>query len=210
MRTRHDWLPFNHEDIYNKAAQTIAYLTAAVFARIGIAGAALTWYQNIFMVQYNKFKTAYENWRNQADRTQIKTTMLQEAENDFVKVYRKLYTGYIKENPLVTDDDLQSCGFPKRHTGGNTPVRKPDSLIDMKADTSKPAVVRIHYRDAESEGTAKPEGVHGAEFKTAVIPKDQPVPEDWAELTESTFDTGTPATFTFSGKQRGMKFCFAS
>jgi hypothetical protein len=29
-------------------------------------------------------------------------------------VYRQLY----KSNPLVTNDDLVSAGFPKRHTGG--------------------------------------------------------------------------------------------
>jgi hypothetical protein len=209
-RGKIDWLPQNHEEILNKAIQTVTYLTSAILARIGIAGAALTWYQNEFMIRYNKFRTAFENWRNPAERTPVKTTILQETEDDFVKVYRKFYTGYMKENPLVTDDDLQSCGFPKRHTGGNTFSKKPTTLIAMKADTSKPAEVTLHYRDADSEGTAKPDGVHGAEIKWTVIPVEQPVPEDWAELTESTFDTCTPATFTFNGKQRGMKFCFSS
>jgi hypothetical protein len=41
-----DWLSQNYEAIYSKAAQTWAYLTAAVLSRMGIAGAALTWFQN--------------------------------------------------------------------------------------------------------------------------------------------------------------------
>jgi hypothetical protein len=209
-RRTKDWMPQNHEEICDKAAQTVAYLTSAVLSRIGIAGTAQTWYQNEFIVKYNRFRIAFEDWKNPALRTQVKTTILKEAEEEFVKVYRKLYTGFMKENPLVTDDDLQSCGFPKRHSGGNTPSKKPTTLVGMRADTSKPAEVTIHYYDAESQGIAKPEGVHGAEFKTVVIALDEPVPSDWSELPESAFDTRTPITFTFTGKQRGMKFCFSS
>jgi hypothetical protein len=205
-----DWLPHNHEELFDKATQTVNYFTVTVLDRIGIAGAARTWYQDEFVVRYNRFKTAFLDWQNPAERTPIKTTVLQEAEDDFVPVYRKLYTGYVKENPLATDDDLQGAGFPKRHTGGNKPPKKPTTLVEMEADTSVPAQVTIRYRNAGSRGTAKPENVHGVEFRSVVRAAGEPPPTDWTELTESTFDTRTPITFTFTGKQRGQIFYFAS
>jgi hypothetical protein len=208
--TTHDWLPSNHEDIYNMANRTVAYLTSAVFTRIGIAGAAQTWYQNTYMVKYTRFKTAYENWLNPAERTPTKTTVLQEAEEEFLPVYRQLYNGYMKGSPLVTDDDLQSCGFPKRHSGGNTPVKKPTTQIETETDTSNPAEVTIHYHDAGSHGIAKPKGVHGAEFRIVVLAAGSPPPKDWSELTQSIFDTRTPLTLTFTGEQRGMILYFAA
>jgi hypothetical protein len=205
-----DWLPRNHEELYDKATQTVTYLTDAVLARIGISGTALTWYQSVFMTKYTKFKTAFEAWRNPAERTPVKMTVLKEAEEEFVTVYRQLYTGYVKDNPLVTDDDLQSAGFPKRHSGGRKRVKKPKTLVEVETDTSKPAQVTLHYHDAGSHGTAKPDGVHGVEFCTVVRNAGDPPPVDWSELTESIFDTCTPLTLTFTGEQRGKILYFAA
>jgi hypothetical protein len=92
-----------------------------------------------------------------------------------------------------------------------TPVRKTDDNHQdgsgyLQASRSND----ISYRDAGSRGYAKPDGAHGAEFKTAVIDINEPIPTDWAEFTESTFDISTPVTFTFSGKQRGMRFVYSS
>jgi hypothetical protein len=208
--TQHDWLSRNHEEIYNKANQTVAYLTAAVLARIGIAGAATTWYQTVFMIKYAAFKTAFENWLNPAERTPSKATALQDAEDEFVTVYRKFYNGYMRENPLVTNEDLVDCGFPKRRSGGGTAARKPTTQIEMETDTSKPGEVTIHYHDAESQGIAKPAGVHGGEFVCVVRAAGEPAPRDWKELTTSVFSTRTPLTLTFTGEQRGMILYFAS
>jgi hypothetical protein len=205
-----DWLPQNHEEIYSKAIQTETYLTAAVLARIGIGGAALVWYQNEFIMKLNRFRVAFGNWRNPAERTQIKMTILQEAEKDFVKAYRKFYTGYMKGTPLVTDDDLVSAGFPRRHSGSRHSVKKPSSLIEMRAEASAPATVTIHYQDAGSQALAKPDGVRGGEFVYIIRAAGDPPPVDWSELTNSFFDTRTPLTLTFTGKQRGMILYFAS
>jgi hypothetical protein len=210
MRLHHDWLPGNHEEIYNKANQTVAYLTGAVLTRIGIAGAVLIWYRRVFMIKYAAFRTAFENWLNPAERTPSKTTILQDAEREFVTVYGQFYNGYMRENLLVTNDDLQACGFPKRHFGDGTPAGKPDTLIEMETETSKPAEVTIHYYDAENLSEAKPEGVHGGEFVIVVRAAGEPAPKDWKELTTSVFSTRTPLTLTFTGEQRGMILYFAS
>jgi hypothetical protein len=204
-----DWLPQNHEEIYNKALQTVTYLIAAVLTRIGIAGAALIWYQNVFMVKFNRFKAAIENWRNPAERTQIKMTVLREAEKEFVKVYREFYIGYMKGNPLATDDDLQSAGFPRRR-GGRHPVKKPATLVGMRTDTSNPATVTIYYFEAGSQKIAKPDGAHGTELVYVVRAAGEPPPTDWSELMHSLFSTRSPLTITFTGKQRGMILYFAA
>ncbi|MDR1102303.1 MAG: hypothetical protein LBL42_00960 [Tannerella sp.] len=210
MAGLHDWLPSNHESLINKATQTVTFLTAAIFARIGVAGAALTWYQDKFMVRYNRFKAAFENWKNPAERTPVKTTVLQEAEEEFIKVYRILHNWFMKENPLVTDDDLQSAGFPKRHSGGNRSAKRPATQVEMETDLSNPAEVTIHYREAGSHGTAKPDGVHAMEFVYVVRAAGEPPPGDWSELTYSVVDTRTPLTLTFTGEQRGMILYFSS
>jgi hypothetical protein len=207
---RSDWLTQNHDEIYNKSNQTVNYLTDTVLARIGIAGAALTWYNAELRVKHKDFTTAYDDWLNPAERTPTKTTVMQTAEDAFVEVYRKFYTGYMRENPLVTDEDLQSCGFPKHPSGGRKPPKKPTTLVEVEVDTSKPGEITFHYHDAGSHGTAKPEGVHGAEFVYRVRPVGAPPPKDWTELTTSVFDTRTPLTVTFPGEQRSMIVDFAS
>ncbi|MDR1335424.1 MAG: hypothetical protein LBK22_01180 [Tannerella sp.] len=203
-------MPQNHEELYSMAAQTVAYLTATVLARIGFAGAVLTWYQSEFMVLYNKFKTAFENWRNQAERTQVKTTLLQEAEDAFKKAYRKLYVGLMRENPLVMDDDLQSAGFPKRHTGGNTHAKVPSTRVELEADTGNPGEVIFHYHDAGAHGTGKPEGVHGMEMCYRVRAVDAPPAKNWKELTVSVFSTHPPLKLKFEGDQRTMILEYSS
>jgi hypothetical protein len=195
-----------HDVLYKNANLTVRFLTPEVLARIGIAGTANTWYQNEFISKYNTFKTAFVNWLNPAERTPTKSTILYKAEADFKKVYRQLYTGYLKGNPLVTDDDLQGAAFPKRSSGRRRHSSLPDTRVGTRTDTSKPALVIIHYFDLESHGAAKPPGVHGAEIVWAVL--DHP-PVDWSELTHSEFSTRTPLSLSFSGEQRGLTLYFA-
>jgi hypothetical protein len=206
MAAKEDWLSRNHEGLYDQANQTVTYLTSSVLARIGITGPIQTWYSNEFLTKHNRFKTTFDNWKNPAERTPTETTALESAQKDFVKVYRLLYTGYMKNNPLVTDEDLIGAGMPKRHTGGNTPAPIPTGIITTTKDTSKPGVVGFHYRDRDATGNAKPYGVHGAELVWEIL--DTP-PDDWSKLTHSTFSTRTPALLSFTGTQRGKTLYFA-
>jgi hypothetical protein len=121
-------------------------------------------------------------------------------------VYRQLYTGYLKGNPLVTDEDLVSMGLPKHSSGGKTPPPPPTSVIEATADTSKIGIVGINFRDKNEKGTAKPKGVHGAEIAWAIL---EVPPTDWSNLVHSSFDTRTPAQLVFSGAERGKTLYFA-
>jgi hypothetical protein len=56
MTTNGDWLPRNHEDLYNQANQTVEYLTDEVLERIGFIGNILVWYNTDFIPKHN-FRT---------------------------------------------------------------------------------------------------------------------------------------------------------
>jgi hypothetical protein len=206
MSSKIGWLPRNHETLLNQANVTVKYLTVPVLERVGISGAALSWYNTVFIPKHTVLTAAFEDWRNPGERTAVKITALNDAEKNFTTVYRQLYTGYLKSNPLVTDEDLVSMGLPKRSSGGKTPPTPPTSVIEATADTSKIGIVGISFRDKNEKGTAKPKGVHGAEIAWAIL--DAP-PVDWSSLVHSAFDTRTPVQLVFSGAERGKTLYFA-
>jgi hypothetical protein len=206
MATKMDWLQRNHEGLYNQANSTVDYLTPEILDRIGITGASFNWFTTEFIPKHQIFNAAFLDWRNPAERNPAKTAALMTAEGDFKPLYRKLYTGFLKSNPLVTDEDLVSMGLPKRSTGGKTPPTPPTEMVEATTDTSKPGIVGINFRSKNEKGTAKPQHVRGAEIVHAIL--DSP-PADWAQLIHSTFDTRTPAQLVFSGEQRGKTVYFA-
>ena len=78
-----DWLPRNHETLYEKSGQTNAYLTVSTNRnRMGLASGTTQgiWYDNTYQPKYNIFKTAFTGWQNPATRTQIMTVQLEESE----------------------------------------------------------------------------------------------------------------------------------
>jgi hypothetical protein len=206
MRTSGDWLSRNHEKLYNQANSTVNYLTLDVLNRIGITGASYNWYNTEFIPKHSIFNVSFEDWLNPAERTTAKMAALLSAEKVFKPSYRLLYNGYLKSNPLVTDEDLVSMGLPKRPSGVKTVPIPPNTLIEATTDTSKPGIVGIKFRDKDEKGNAKPKHVRGAEIIHAVL--DTP-PTDWSQLIHSSFDTRTPAQLVFSGEQRGKTVYFA-
>ncbi|MDR2622439.1 MAG: hypothetical protein LBC48_07665 [Dysgonamonadaceae bacterium] len=106
----HDWLPKNHEALYNQSTQTMDYLTAS--ANLTRMGFGADTPQGEWLV--NTFDVAYTAWANPAERTTAKTAALTSAEEAFNPLYRQLYTGFLKVSPLVTDSDLVSMGLPLR------------------------------------------------------------------------------------------------
>jgi hypothetical protein len=206
MSSKSDWLSHNHEILYNQANATVAYLTGEVLTRIGITGNVFVWYNGEFIPKHDVFNLAYLDWLNKADRTPAKIATLYTAENGFKPVYRKLYTGYLKNNPLVTDTDLVEMGLPKRSSGRKTQSTPPATVVECTVDTSIPGVIIIHFRDKNEIGTAKPKGIHGVEFRWIIL--DTP-PADWSQLLNSVFDTRSPIRLSFSGEQRGKTIYFA-
>jgi hypothetical protein len=208
MATRQDWLPQNHEALYNQATQTLSYLTqTANRTRMGFAADTPQgqWLTTGLLPKMGDFSTAYNNWKNPAERTPVKTTKLTEAEDAFKPEFRKLYTGFLKDSPLVTDDDLVAMGLPARSSGRH-PAPVATTYPDFDIDSGTIRRLIIHFSDQGSKKSkAKPAGQHGAEIRWAIL--DTP-PMDMAELAHSEFDTRTPFTLEFHGHERGKTVYF--
>ncbi|MDR1455070.1 MAG: hypothetical protein LBJ01_05405 [Tannerella sp.] len=208
MSRKDDWVAQTHKSLYEQAIITVDYLTAANLARMGIAGGAAVWITTVFTGKYNTFKVAYLAWENPAERTPVKIAALQVAEKAFITEYRRLYMGYLKNNPLTADEDLVGMAMPRRRSGGKTAVSAPATTVTATVDSSLPGIVGICYRDRYAPGKARPEGMTGVEiiwqvFDTEVRPADR------SELVHSEFSTRSPRQFAFGEKQRGKRFAFA-
>jgi hypothetical protein len=201
-----DWLPKNHEALYNKSNQTTEYLTAdGNAARMGLDGTKpAAWLATEFYPKQKVFKLAFEDWVNPAKRTAEKTTALKAAENEFIPVYRQFYTAFIRDSPFVTDVDLTDMGFPLPSSGRH-PAPDPTTGVEARVEWLNPGELLIHFKDKLLAGIAKPPGVHGAEFLWDIL--DEP-PKKWNDLKNSVFSTRTPIRLFFEPEQRGKTVYF--
>jgi hypothetical protein len=209
MKTTRDWLPVNHEALYNQGTQTWTYLnTPANRARMGFSADTPqgVWIDGTFHPKHTAFATAYEDWKNYAERTPVKTALLQDSEKAFREVYRQLYTGFLKNSPLVSNEDLLEMGMPERSDGNGSSVSEPTTYVEATVTLVGPAVIDIHFRDKDSRRKGKPYGMHGVEIAWAIL--DAP-PVNWEELIHSSFYTHSPLRKTFENDQRGKTIYFA-
>jgi hypothetical protein len=203
-----DWISKSHEGRHNQAKQTMTYLSqSSNLTRMGLTGFQ-GWITNTLQAVYGAFTAAFESWRNPAERTPVKTAALKTAENAFIPVYRHLYNGILKDNPLVTDADLVAMGLPERGDGERHPAPVPETSPAATAKTPEAGIVEIHFRDSsvDNSSRAKPFGVHGAEIGWVV--SDTP-PVNWSQLVHSSFDTASPFRLSFEGEDRGRRLYFA-
>jgi hypothetical protein len=202
--TRTDWLPQNHEELHKKAELTHGYLfVSANRTRMGFGATAPygEWYSNVFLPKYLEYTDIFGAWVNPKDRTPLKMDALVKVEKEFIPIYRQLYTGMLKGNPLVTDIDLDAMGLPKRGDGGQTPSPVSDSYPDFDVDSSTIRRLIIDYYDkGQKKNSAKPAGQHGAEIRWAILKEP---PTDISELRNSSFDTHTPHVLDFLESERG-------
>jgi hypothetical protein len=209
MSAKRDWLPQNHEALYDQANQTVNYLSVTANRdRMGFAvdTAIGKWFDTEFISKHNAFKAAFADWQNPAERTPTKTVKLAEAEEAFKMVYRKLYNGFLKESPLVTDDDLISMGLPKRNTS-RTPAKVADVSPDSDVDTSVPGRLAFSfYQKGGRHKKGKPEDQHGVEIACVIS---DTKPEKWEDLTISKFATRSPYIMSFENNQRGQTLYYA-
>jgi hypothetical protein len=208
MNTTHDWLPKNHEALFNQGMQTWNYLSGSVTRdRMGFGAGTPqgNWLDGAFWTKLSAFTLALNNWRNPAERTPMKTFLLEETEKAFREVYRQLYTGLMKNSPLVTDEDLLAMGLPTRHGGGGVPTPVAKTYPWTKVEMPLIRRLSVDYGGAEASH-AKPAGQHGMEL-VSVISDTKPASVD--ELTHSHFDTRTPMVLEFTEEERGKTFWYA-
>jgi hypothetical protein len=201
MPATKDWLKHSHEELYDQATITYSYLSNYVNReRMGLGTSTMQgqWYDSNFVPSYTNFQTAFDDWRDPAQRSPLKIETLNDRENEFRPIYRQLYSSFLKASPFVTDEDLISMDMPPRHTGSHpSPVAK--KAPEYYDDTSVHRQIGIHIKGA------KPEGQHGVEVCWAIL--DSP-PTTIEELTHSSFVTRSPLILSFDENQRGKKVFF--
>jgi hypothetical protein len=208
MTAKSDWLNHNHQDLYNQAKQTSTYMSVdANKIRMGLDGSISLWINNEFNPKLMEFSKAFDEWLDPSLRTPLKIAALEDSEKAFIPLYRQLYTGVLRNNPLVTDIDLVAMGFPKRPDGHREPVPDPTSILEVVTKTPSPGVVEFHFRIAGEAGHAKPYGTQGYELRGGIF---EEAPVNWSQLPQSYFTTSSPLHLTFEGDQRGKHFYFAA
>jgi hypothetical protein len=205
-----DWLPQNHEALISQANQTYDYIKEdPQRSRMGFDPATPQgiWFNEVFIPSFAAFGNAISEWRDPATRTRAHTAAMMTARKKFVPLYRKLYTGWLKSNPLVTDEDLVYMGLPRRSSGSRKPSALPLSWPVGFADTSTLRHITIAFGDSSApHKKARPSGVHGAEIRWTVF--DAPQVARLEDLVYSSFDTHTPFRLDFKEEERGKVFCF--
>jgi hypothetical protein len=210
MATHTYWIPKNHEELRNQANQTANYLSDPLHReRMGLNPTTPQgrWVDDEFYPKFHHFIDVYLEWENPAERTSSKTLGLRKAESDFKPVYRQLYTGFLKANPLVTDNDLVSMGLPmrRRHVSNATPPL-PDSYPKATVTLPGPARIEFRIRDSASAHRAKPAGVHGVEIKWDIL--DEP-PVNISRLVHTALFTKSPFILDLDYQLRGKTLYFA-
>ncbi|MDR2406587.1 MAG: hypothetical protein LBE13_00515 [Bacteroidales bacterium] len=200
-----DWLPRNHEDLYDHLSQTWSYLKKHKNrSRMGLDGKIGVWLDTEFEAARKVFVAAFEVWKDKSKRTPRITEHLKKAEEKLKPLYITLYTGFLKENPFVTDEDLMAMNLPSRLEGNH-----PEATILLRSvpsvviEQGSAGVLIIHFRDGEDRNRVKPRGIHAVEVCWAILDK---APTELSQLTNTSSDTRTPIRFTFDPDKRGKKF----
>ncbi|MDR1023848.1 MAG: hypothetical protein LBL94_11360 [Prevotellaceae bacterium] len=131
MLSRTDWLATNRTKLVLQAKRTNDYLKIPDNQiRMGLVGINLDFYKNVFATKYSDFVDAFQQWKEPPEKSPSKSIRLRNAEKIFKPVYRQLYMSYLRNNPNVTDFDLEAMGLPKR-SSGNSPVLSPETCPEV-------------------------------------------------------------------------------
>jgi hypothetical protein len=201
---RTDWLPHSHKALNGKATRSYRYLLDLENReRMGFGPATPygEWFSKVFMPNFLTYSAVFEAWLNPAERTPLKMDALADAEKEFVPLYRQLYSGMLKGNPLVTNVDLDAMDLPKRSEGGRTSSPVSNTYPGFSIDSGTIRRLIISYFDKKSrKRKSKPEGQHGVEIRWAIL---LAPPADIDELRNSSFDTRSPFVLDFEESERG-------
>jgi hypothetical protein len=163
------------------------------------------WYDNDFIPSYAKFHSAVDAWKPEETRTQVMMAAVVDARKEFEPKYRSLHK-IIKDNPLITNEDLAKMGFP---WGANVKTQKPvtQNVPKIKIQHPSDGVVAIYFSGEHNPKGGKEPDTHGAELVWAVLDH---IPATMGELIHSTFDTNSPLRLTFDISDKGKTVYFAA
>jgi hypothetical protein len=165
------------------------------------------WFIDVFRPALAAFTNALADWRDEPMRTTTITAVMLETEKKFIPIYRELYNGWLRSNPLVTDEDLVFMGLPKHMSNERRPAPIPTTWPAAFPNTATQRRIKIDFDDSSGpRKKAKPAGTHGAEIRWAIF--DGPQEVTLEELIHSSFDTRTPFFLDFKEEERGKVFYF--
>jgi hypothetical protein len=194
-----DYLPTKEAKFYVWVATFFGYLIANL-QRFGIAESVIAPLVSL----RDDFEAKYTVALSPSTRTKANVLAKINAIKALKTALRTFVKEYLTWNHLVTDEDRDNLGLPVyKKTRTLLPV--PTSYPSFKIDSSMIRVLGIYFRDAESEGRAKPFGVHGAEIKWGISDVAVVNPDD---LLHSAIDTRSPFKLEFRGDERGKTVWF--
>jgi hypothetical protein len=195
----HDFLPRKEAVFYAWVVVFFGYLIVNL-QRFGIAESVISPLVSL----RNDFQTKYAVAQATVSRTKASVLAKNNAMDALKTALRAFIREYITYNHLVTDEDRDNLGVPI-HKTSHTPRPVPVTYPVFTVDSSTIRVLVIHFRDAGSEGRAKPFGVHGVEIRWGFSDTQVINPDD---LLHSAFDTRSPFRLEFNGDERGRTVWF--
>jgi hypothetical protein len=198
-------MPKGHEKRHKLAITIFSNMTGDLRIKSGLTAKTLLgdWYDNVYTPQCTAFCNAYDVWNDITTRTPVALDDLDEAEDVFIPLVRKLHN-FVSGNPILTDSDLEKLGFPKHSAGGHKPAHVAEHAPYLVATAAGARIVDIGY-GATQASRSKPEGQHGIEVISTVS---DTIPS-LKDLTRSDFDTRSPLKLTFDDRERGKTLWFA-
>ena len=208
-----DWVKSNHVEFYNQLEQTNTYFTRpANLAKWGFTtgGPMETWVKETYLPQVALYKAGYEAWLSKPTRTSVVTVTLRQEERKMKTLYRKLYVGFLKGNPLVSAEDFAAMDLPLPSDGSRHDADVAKTHPASRVDTSELRVLRINYGTEILEGTivkrVKPEDQDEMEIWWAI--SDGPL-RSFKDLVNKDVDTASPYVLRFEEEDRGKCFSYA-
>jgi hypothetical protein len=206
------WMKKNHAELYAQLEQVTGYLNSAmgtIRTRMGFGSDTPQgeWYDTDFTTTYTTYCASYAIWNNEGARSRDIKARFATDEKAMIDHFTVLYKSMLKDNFLVTNEDLSSMDLPMR--GGDKPHPSPVATVSpgVEIDLTVIRCVKVRFFDHDSEfKRGKPEGQHGVEIMWSV--SDKPLFEI-KQLEHSSFDTNSPYVFEFDDDQRGQNLTMA-
>jgi len=197
---QHDFIPSNDGKFEEWAKILLNYLESRL-VEFGIQQDKFDDLKQLYDVFSQKYKVA----SNPETRTSGSIISKTESRKLFEKNARVFVKAYLAYNPSVLDEDRENMGLTVRKTT-RTKLTDPVTVPSGSVETPYAATVRINFRDKNGIHKSKPPGIHGCDVCWAIL---ESPPEDWSQLTHSSFHTTTPVDLTFTGYERGQTLYFA-
>lgn len=202
-----DWIPKGYEDLNRMVNLTLTYIMApGNISKLGLTGTAV-WIETEVLPAASAFNSILAVWKDPATRTPLIVRTVQDARSALVPLYRQLYSGLLRGNPMVSEVDLTAMGLWRHRDRTLTAAPVARSYPVIEARPAAPAVVEFHYRDSETGKRGKPKRTQGAAFRLGFVDAAQ---QDWETLPLQMFCTVTPLRVTFTGEQRGKCLRFTA